>query len=722
MIIKSSQRAGHRQLAAHLIKSRDEDGEAQDVRISNYRNLMSAQSVHAALMDMEMMAWASPRTKKDLYHISMSPSQELTEDEWEKAWDIYETEFGLEDHPFIEVTHDKKGRVHQHRVYERVNTETERSIKLSFTKIRNELVARQLEYEFGHALTVGKHNRTVMIKLAEQGKEDIVAWLEQSNAHDVDRPVADTEFSDLQQEHRTSIKKADVKAALKDAYAKTDTGAGFEAAIAEQNLLLCRGDRRDFVVVDARGGTHSPRRMIGVKEAELRKSWADLDSNTLLTVQQAKASREAQWKANQAAEQKKPATAESAAASTAATSGEMTPAERLQEGQLLANIAALQWQLYEELHRESLGAETLAATYPFSSVSSATIQTENSSAMYQDFARWQEEHGLTDGNADKQGLGRPDQRQLIEQLQHWQTIAAADQERTPPQDGGIHGTGRDGSIDSGNKAQKNHAQQNATDTDQPLSQEYENGTADITSWGLSPSTLLLIKTFTGPQAIAERERRLDAALATENISDSSKKSSAVGRKDAAKHSSGVGNSTVHQKTDGMGSPASDLPSGKRGATAEYLQALGQHLREKGRDTYTQADRWLAERLAKRGYSRQETRRVIAHSSPELLAQAPGQRVGYIRRIVERVYRRREHWEKQLGRKGLAVKDKKKEIKQQNIKPASGRAAPRTVIVSEAPAHPIIKTTKPVPKPSAPSKQRRDQSKSRSISRDMEPDI
>ena len=663
MIIKSSQRAGHRQLAAHLIKSRDEDGEAQTVRITDHRHLMSAQSVHAALTDMEMMSWASPRTKKDLYHISMSPSEELTSEKWRRAWEIYETEFGLENHPFIEVTHDKKGRVHQHRVYERVDTETERSIKLSFTKIRNELVARQLEYEFGHALTVGKHNRTVMLKLAEQGKEDIVAWLEQGKAHDADCPVADVDFFELQQERRTKIKKADVKAALQEAYAKTDTGAGFEAAIAEQNLLFCRGDRRDYVVVDAQGGTHSPRRMIGVKVAELRERWSDLDPQTLLTVQEAKVSREAQWLADQEAQK----TAQKEAEIIAARN-EMTAAERLQEQQLMTDIAALQTQLYGELQQEALGAKLFAATYQLSTTNIAALEVDKNGVSYQDFLQWQQEHQVEDGNANQHGQGHPDQRQLIEQLQHWQTIAA-DQDSMLPQDGSFHGHG----TGSTNFNEMPSSQFNA--------QENED-VAEISSWGLSPSTLLLIQTYTGQQARAEYQRRIEEALV-----DPVRSPMPVGTDDVT--STFGGENFVSTTPD-----AAAAAEREQGATRAYLQALGQQLREKGKGAYSQADRWLAEQLAKRGYTRQETRRVIAHSSPELMEQAPGARVGYVRRIVERVYRRREHWQERL-KKSV----EKKESAAPNTKAKS--SVSRDVKAGDATLKPIPRKfmgNHPLPKP------------------------
>ena len=42
------------------------------------------------------------------------------------------------------------------------------------------------------------------------------------------------------------LTKQQVRVIVLEAYANTDSGAAFEAALAEQNLLLCRGDRRAY--------------------------------------------------------------------------------------------------------------------------------------------------------------------------------------------------------------------------------------------------------------------------------------------------------------------------------------------------------------------------------------------------------------------------------------------------------------------------------------------
>ncbi len=411
------------------------------------------------------------------------------------------------------------------------------------------------------------------------------------------------------------LSRQQVRIILLDAYRTTDSGAGFEAALADQNLLLCRGDRRAFVVVDEQGKSYSPPRLLGVKTSELKERWSDIDANTLLLEREAQALRETQWARVQE---------ELAAAETIAARESMTAAERQQESKLLAEIAALEAQLYEEFQDESLGAETHAATVRLG-------------LLPDDFEQWQQQYGIpsTDDRhrqAFEPGQTPIDQRSLITQLQHWQTIAASDSGRPSPQDGSIHGTGY-----------------------QTASTEKQSNSADIQSWGLSPTTLLMLQTYGGRHAEAEQLRRIEAALAAASLAargDAGAARSQTDSEELATDDSSHGAETTEQKP---------------GATTLYLRELGQQLREKGTKAYTSADRWLAEKLARRGYSRQQTRRVIARSSPELMEQAPGQRVGYIRRIVERVYQRREYWQERLN-----TQEKKKQNRQQQKSQAADK--------------------------------------------------
>ena len=293
MIIKSSIRASHTKLAKHLLKNKDIEGQPQAVEVSGSRYLLRSDDIHISLNDMASMAKTSDQCQKDLFHISISPAQSMSEPDWQYAWKTFEAEFGFEDRPYIEVTHDhlaKDRPPHKHRVYERVDPELGKTVgDISFNRKRNELVARKLEHHLEHELTLGKHNRYVMMRLHEQGDQDIVNWMGQAQAHTVQRPIAELDYQEIQQQQRTRIAKKKLKAVLLHAWHQTQTGQQFSKEIAPSGLTLARGDRCNFVIVDPTGGTHSPRKMLRIRAQDLSDRWDDLERSELPSVQQAKA-------------------------------------------------------------------------------------------------------------------------------------------------------------------------------------------------------------------------------------------------------------------------------------------------------------------------------------------------------------------------------------------------------------------------------------------------
>ncbi|NEP17872.1 MAG: MobA/MobL family protein [Leptolyngbya sp. SIO4C1] len=175
----------------------------------------------------------------------------------------------------------------------------------------------------------------------------------------------------------------------------------------------------------------------------------------------------------------------------------------------------------------------------------------------------------------QQPIANEDQRDLIEQMLHWQRIAETERDRLRP---------RSASQD------------------------------DLTDWGLSQTTLQVLQTYDGHQAEQERERRIDAALNADSQNE-------------------------------------DTP------LKTYRTGLKERLLQKGRGYYRYADRWLAERLAKRGYTRLQARRAIAQASPELMEETPMRRVSFIRRIVDRVYKRYEQHQTRVQVKKRLPSDK-----------------------------------------------------------------
>lgn len=282
MILKSSERASASRLADHLTNAHDNER----VAVLSSRDLVCGDDVHRALAEMDAISKGTACTRH-LHHAMMNPAQELTEQQWARAWEAYEQEFGLEGQPFIEVEHHKQGRTHRHRVYDRI-TEQLKAVEFSWSRVRNEKIARVLEHEFGHDMTVGKHNRAVMARLREDGLQQVADWMERGHAHEQARPVAEKGHADHQIEKRTGLAKAEAEQAIRQAWDQSDSGQSLKTALEQDGLLLARGNRRDFVVVDMAGAAHSLGRRVGEKAKAVKQRMADLDPASLPDVEQAR--------------------------------------------------------------------------------------------------------------------------------------------------------------------------------------------------------------------------------------------------------------------------------------------------------------------------------------------------------------------------------------------------------------------------------------------------
>jgi hypothetical protein len=82
---------------------------------------------------------------------------------------------------------------------------------------------------------------------------------------------------------------AGIREAIRACWDAADNGRSFMTALAAHGLVLARGERCDFVIVDHAGGLHAlSKRITGATAAEIRTRLADLDPATLPTVSQAK--------------------------------------------------------------------------------------------------------------------------------------------------------------------------------------------------------------------------------------------------------------------------------------------------------------------------------------------------------------------------------------------------------------------------------------------------
>ena len=269
MNIKGKSRAGGRELADHLLNAEKNE----KVTVVGVKGTV-AQDLHGAFAEMEAIA-SGTRCKLPLYHAKISPDPKeprLTPEQWDRAVQALAKELGMEDHAYAFVLHQKYGkrtpdilREHGHVVFNRIDPDTMLAAHDGHNYRKHELVARDLEREFGHARIQGAH-------VERNGQP---------------RPERTPPDWSMQQAAKSGIDPRDVAGTVKQLWNETQSAGRFAAALPAEGLTLAVG-KRDLVVLDAAGDVHTLARCLNLKVADIRERMADIDRSKLPTVEQAR--------------------------------------------------------------------------------------------------------------------------------------------------------------------------------------------------------------------------------------------------------------------------------------------------------------------------------------------------------------------------------------------------------------------------------------------------
>lgn len=264
MVIKGGARGGPIPLATHL--ERTDTNERVTVR--ELRGV-TARGLRDALQEMDTMG-AAADSRRTLYHANIDTriGEELTEAQKVIAVQRLAARLGMSDQARAVVEHLKHGREHLHVVFLRIDLDRMAAIPDSHNYRKHEEVARELEREFGHERVQGAH--------AERGGQK--------------RPARTPSHPEMQQAERTGLTPQEAKARVTELWNRADSGKAFAAALEAEGWVLARGDKRDFVILDRAGETHSlAKRIDGARAAQVRERMADVDAASLPNVQEARA-------------------------------------------------------------------------------------------------------------------------------------------------------------------------------------------------------------------------------------------------------------------------------------------------------------------------------------------------------------------------------------------------------------------------------------------------
>jgi len=232
MIINGGSRRNAQFFAKHLANAE----ENERVTLCEIRNL-AAVNIAEAFREMEAIAMGT-RCENYFYHANINPlsKETLTQQQWNRAVDLLEEKLCLTGHARFIVEHQKKGRVHRHAVWLRIDVNRMRAVEMTDDYERHQATARQLEQEFG--LSQGK---------SVLGSEKLKG----------ERPARRPKPWETFRGHKSGLDPHLMTKSITSLYRSSRDGKEFASRLQEYGYRLVTGDRRDFCIVDPAGHKHS---------------------------------------------------------------------------------------------------------------------------------------------------------------------------------------------------------------------------------------------------------------------------------------------------------------------------------------------------------------------------------------------------------------------------------------------------------------------------------
>lgn len=246
MILKGNQRAGGRQLAAHLMNVIDND----HVTVHQVRGFV-ANELYGAMNEAYAISRGT-KCKQFLFSLSLNPplDENVSTDVFEDTLNRIERKLGLTNQPRAIVFHEKHNRRHAHAVWSRIDTTKMRAINLPHYKMKLQDISRELYQE---------HN-----------------W-KMPDGFKLDKEPDKLNFSleEWQQAKRTKRNPKEVKAIIQKCWAQSDNLQSFATSLKRQGYWLAQGEQRGFVAVDRNFEVHSIARRVGAKNKEVHSKLGD---------------------------------------------------------------------------------------------------------------------------------------------------------------------------------------------------------------------------------------------------------------------------------------------------------------------------------------------------------------------------------------------------------------------------------------------------------------
>lgn len=246
MIFKGSQRAGHSDLARHLLKPENEH-----VEIHEIRGFVS-DTVAGAFKEAYAISRGT-KCQQFLYSLSLNPpeGENVPVGVFVDTANRIEHKLGLSGQPRVLLFHEKEGRRHAHCVWSRINAASMTAINLAHPKLKLMDIARQLYIEHGWKMPECMVDSALRNPLNFDRKE----WF---------------------QAKRTGQDPRAIKELFQQCWASSDSGKAFSQALEQRGYFLARGDRRAVVALDVHGEVYAVARWANVKSKDVVQRMGDI--------------------------------------------------------------------------------------------------------------------------------------------------------------------------------------------------------------------------------------------------------------------------------------------------------------------------------------------------------------------------------------------------------------------------------------------------------------
>lgn len=259
MIAKGNPHNSGPYLARYLAASSKGNESAELVELRGF----ASDNVFDAFALVQLQAGGT-HCQKPIFHVQVRTpkGEELTREQWAHVADRIEKQLGFDGQPRAVVFHQKDGHRHMHLAWSRIDAETMHAIDPGLYKRKLKEICRKLEKEMG-------------LQQVRNEREPDEKTL----------PPARPEF---EQGRRLKTDVKAIREGIRDCWDASETGAAFVAALDKKGLVLAKGDKRSFVVVDGMGGYHAlGKRITGATAEQTRAKLADLKAAKLPTVEKA---------------------------------------------------------------------------------------------------------------------------------------------------------------------------------------------------------------------------------------------------------------------------------------------------------------------------------------------------------------------------------------------------------------------------------------------------